>query len=350
MPDAEDIARRKADHVALVLRGAGIAAGSTGLERVTFEHVAAPELDLEEVSTETTFLGRRLKAPVLISSMTGGFEAGADINYRCAQAAQSLGVAFAVGSQRIALERGADIGLNQRLREIAPDIPIYANIGAAQIVGSNGLDYLRRAIDMISADAVIIHFNPLQEAVQRGGDADWSGVLGALERVVRGLDKPVMVKEVGFGISAKMAKRFLACGVAAIDVAGAGGTNWALVEGQRSPDPAEQAVAAAFAGWGIPTADAITAVRAACPGTPLIASGGLRTGVDAAKSIRLGADLAGFAAGILPAASRSVSEVEQVLSIFIRQLRICMFCTGSRTLDDLRTARLLPARGPLADH
>lgn len=340
-----DIGTRKSQHLDIVLNG-DVAARltSTGLDAIQFEHAAAPELDLDAIDLTTTFLGRKLSAPFLISSMTGGPHRAEGINYALAQAAQSLGIAFAVGSQRIAVEGGEDAGFTRQLRTFAPSIPILANLGAAQIRSPAGLDHARRAVDMIDADALIIHLNPLQEAVQSGGDRNWTGVLAAIEQTVKALPVPVVVKEVGCGLSSTLAKRLTEIGITTLDVAGAGGTSWAAVEAERADNPRAKAIALAFRDWGIPTATAITLVRAACPQATIIASGGLKTGIDAAKSIRLGADLCGFAAGILAAALDSPQAVVDRFDIAIEQLRITCFCTGSSNLAALRNARLLPAK------
>ncbi len=337
-----DIGIRKSQHLDIVLNG-GVAARhtQTGFDTIQFEHVAAPELNLDAIDLSTTFLGRKLSAPFLISSMTGGPQRAAAINLRLAQAAQALGIAFAVGSQRIAVEGGEHAGFTRQLRAIAPSIPILANLGAAQIRGPGGLDHARRAVDMIDADALIIHLNPLQEAVQSGGDRDWTGVIATIEQTVKALLVPVVVKEVGCGLSASLAKRLFDIGVTTLDVAGAGGTSWAAVEAERAEHPRDKAIAAAFRDWGIPTATAIREVRSACPQATVIASGGLKTGIDAAKSIRLGADLCGFAAGILASALDSSQAVVDQFEIAIEQLRITCFCTGSSDLSALRHARLV---------
>ena len=194
---------------------------------------------------------------------------------------------------------------------------------------------------MIGADALIVHLNPLQEACQPEGDRDWWGVGAALESLVRKLDAPVVVKETGAGLSAATARRLADMGVAALDVAGAGGANWGLIEGERATEPADKAHALAFADWGIPTAVAIAQVRAACPDVVLIGSGGVRDGLDAAKAIRLGADVVGQAAGVLHSATVSTEAVVEHFQVVIRQLRTACFCTGSANLQDLRRAPLL---------
>jgi isopentenyl-diphosphate delta-isomerase len=227
------------------------------------------------------------------------------------------------------------------LRDAAPDVPILANFGAAQLRDWDGADMARRAIDMIGADALIVHLNPLQEVVQPEGDRDWRGLTDKLAALSRHSPVPVIVKEVGAGISGVLAKRLWDAGIRIIDVAGAGGTSWAAVEAERLSDERAKAIAAPFRDWGIPTARAIVDVRAACPAATIIASGGLKDGLDVAKSIRLGADLAGFAAGVLEAALAGGDALSDRVSVVVEQLRIAGFCTGSRTLADLRQARLV---------
>lgn len=340
MKDA-NLLQRKNDHLDIVLNPATDARKSrTGFENWHFEHCALPELDLDSIDLRTTLFGRQLQAPFLISSMTGGAARARDINLHLARTAQTLGLAMGVGSQRVALESDVSFGLTSELRKIAPDIPLLANLGAAQIRGRQGLDYARRAVEMIHADALIVHLNPLQEALQDGGDRDWRGVLEAIALLVRQLNVPVVVKEVGAGISPAVARRLSEAGVAMIDVAGAGGTSWAAVEAERAPRPELRQMAMAFADWGIPTADALCGIRAALPDMPLIASGGIANGIDAAKALALGADLVGQAAAALASASTSFEATETHFQSAIAQLRIACFCTGSGCLAELRQVRL----------
>jgi isopentenyl-diphosphate delta-isomerase len=338
---SDDVIRdRKDQHLDVVLSGGGRHARDAGFDAIRFVHEALPDLDHAKIDLGVDFLGRRLKAPFLISSMTGGPARAEAINAHLAEAAQALGIALAVGSQRGALEGGAGGGLNASLRDRAPDTPILANIGAAQLTRGFGVDEARRVMEMIGADALIVHLNPLQEACQPEGDRDWWGVGAALEALVRKLDAPVVVKETGAGISAATARRLEAMGVAAIDVAGAGGANWGLIEGERATEPGDKAHALAFADWGIPTARCIAEVRAACPGVTLVGSGGVRDGVDAAKAIRLGADVVGQAAGVLKAATLSSEAVVAHFDLAIRQLRTACLCTGSANLAALKQAQL----------
>lgn len=336
-----DLIRRKNEHLDVVLSQNVRTAATTGLEHVRFEHVALPELHLDEIDLGVDFLGRRLSAPFLISSMTGGPAKAVMINENLARAAGRLGIAFAVGSQRVAIEGEGASGIGRELRGFVGDMPLLANFGAAQLAQPDAAGVARRAVEMIGADALIIHLNPLQEAVQAGGDRNWSGLLGRLAAVVDGSAVPVLVKEVGSGISGRLAKRLWEIGIRIIDVAGAGGTSWAAVEAGRAPNERLRAIAETFRDWGIPTARAVQDVRAACPDAVVIASGGIRNGLDAARAIRLGADLVGQAAGVLPAALEGLDAVVAHFEDRIAELRIACFCTGSRNLSDLRRAPLL---------
>ena len=336
----DPIRDRKDQHLDVVLAGGGRHARDAGFDAIRFVHEALPDVDHERIDLGIEFLGRRLKAPLLVSSMTGGPARAEAINTHLAEAAQALGIALAVGSQRGALETGGVGGLTQTLRNRAPDTPILANIGAAQLTRGFGVDEARRAVEMIGADALIVHLNPLQEACQPEGDRSWSGTGAALEALIRNLDLPVVVKETGAGISASTARRLIEMGAVAIDVAGAGGANWGLIEGERATDPADKAHALAFADWGIPTPQAIANIRRACPEATIIGSGGIRNGLDVAKAIRLGADVVGQAAGVLEAATVSTEAVMTHFRIMIHQLRTACFCTGSASLADLRRVTL----------
>ena len=335
-----DIETRKREHIDTVLGEDVSAKGvSTGFERFFFEHAALPELDLDAVDLSTRLFGRRLAAPLLISSMTGGTERARDINRNLAAAAQELGIAMGVGSQRAMIERPS-LGQSYGVRDVAPDILLFANLGAVQLNRGFGVDEARRAVEAIGADALFLHFNPLQEAVQAGGDRDWAGLCGRIERLAAGLDVPVVGKEVGNGIGAAAAARLIDCGLAAIDVAGAGGTSWSEVEARRLTDPEARAVAGSFAGWGIPTAAALIDVVRAVPGRPVFASGGIRDGIDAAKAIRLGAALVGVAAPMLEHAADAQAAAAKRMARMIEELRIAAFCVGAPDLDGLRRAVL----------
>jgi isopentenyl-diphosphate delta-isomerase len=339
---SNSITARKDQHLDIVLQGLGRQDEvTTGFEKIRFVHCALPELALAEVDLSCTFLNKKLAAPLLISSMTGGPSRAERINTHLAEAAETLGIAFAVGSQRIAIENAGDAGFGRRLRRLAPTIPIYANFGAVQLAHGFGEKEAQTIVDMIAADALYLHLNPLQEALQPEGDRDWRGILDAIAKLARALPVPIIAKEIGCGISGAIARRLVDAGIAAIDVAGAGGTSWALVESERALTERDRAVARSFASWGIPTGDAIRDVRAHCVDIPLIGSGGIKDGITAAKAIRLGADLAGIAAGTLEPALISAEAVADHLNGVIDQLRIACFCTGSRDLNALRSAVLL---------
>jgi isopentenyl-diphosphate delta-isomerase len=334
--DLVDIERRKADHIRINLEeDVGFGHLTTGLECYRFVHQALPEIDLSAVDLTTTAFGRPLQAPLLISSMTGGTERAHSINHCLATAAQACGVAMGLGSLRAALEN-PDLLSSFRVRHVAPDIPLLANLGAVQLNYGVTADDCRRAVDMVAADALILHCNALQEALQPGGDTNFAGLLRRIEAVCRQLDTPVVVKEVGWGISEAVAQQLVDVGVAAIDVAGAGGTSWSQVEMFRAESEVERRVAATFRDWGIPTADSIRMVRSAAPSMLIIASGGLRDGLGVAKALALGAHLGGMTQSLLRAALISAEAVIEVIQATVAELRIAMFCIGAKTLSDLR--------------
>lgn len=335
------MSKRKEGHIDAVLSGTANARDvSAGFDRVRFEHCALPELDLSDIDLSTDFLGKNLRRPFLISSMTGGHAHAAKINAVLAEAADTLGIALGVGSQRVALSGGGLQGTDRSLRRIAPQAALFSNVGAAQL-REYSVDDMRRAVDMIDADALIIHLNPLQEALQARGDTRWSGLLARLQRLCAELPVPVIVKEVGFGISATVAIRLVDCGVSAIDVAGAGGTSWSAVEGRLATDPQQAALAEIYRDWGIPTATSLRQVRAALPNLPLIGSGGIRHGLDVAKALRLGAHLVGQAGPLLRAAIDGIEPLMAHFALLEQGLRLACFATGSPNLAALRKAPLL---------
>lgn len=337
MTEDDSTISRKLDHVRIVLDEDVAAKGVyTGFAAYRLPHEALPELDLAEIDTATTFLGKPLRAPLLLSSMTGGAPDVARINMALAEAAEFLGLAMGVGSQRSAL-RDERLAYTYQVRRVAPRIPLLANLGAVQLNYGYGVDECRRAVEMIEADALILHFNALQEAVQPEGNTNFKGLLRRVEEVCRCVGVPVIAKEVGNGIGAGTARRLVEAGVWAIDVAGAGGTSWSEVERFRQTSAAGARVAGAFAGWGIPTTEAIRQVRAALPQITLIGSGGIRSGVDVAKALALGADLAGTARPALePAAAEDgAAAVVAGLRAYIDELRVAMFCGGCGDLAAL---------------
>jgi isopentenyl-diphosphate delta-isomerase len=340
MVDKAVTENRKREHIETVLSSDVGAKGVTsGFDRFFFEHTALPDLSLDDIDLSCELFGKRLGAPLLISSMTGGAAKARDINLHLAEAAQSLGIAMGLGSQRAALERG-ELADTYRVRSVAPDILLFANVGAVQLNYGYGADEIRRAVDMIEADAVFLHLNALQEAVQAEGDRDWRGLLEKIEALIPAVPVPVVVKEVGNGISASLVRRLADIGVAAVDIAGAGGTSWSEVEAHRQSDPFVRRVAHSFAGWGIPTALALMDARQAVPDLPLFASGGLRDGIDVAKALRLGASLCGAAAPVLGSATDTAKAVRERMAAFVEELRIAAFCTGSADIFALRSATL----------
>jgi isopentenyl-diphosphate delta-isomerase len=340
-----DIAQRKLDHIAISLeQDVAMRVTRSGFDAWRFIPEALPDLCPEDVCLRTTFLGRTLEAPILISSMTGGPELGATINTNLGRAAQALGLAMGVGSQRIQFEQPAALASFQVVRAVAPDVLLIGNVGAVQL--NLGFDAARcsEAVAAIGADALYLHLNALQEVVQPGGDTDFRGLLARIGDVVRAVPFPVLVKEVGCGIAPATAARLAAQGVAAIDVAGAGGTSWSKIEAARAADPARRTLGEVFGEWGLPTADALAGCRAVLPELPLVASGGLRTGLDAAKAIALGADMAAFAMPLLGPATRSPEDAEAALRQILLELRTAMFLLGVPDIPTLRRSRHLLQR------
>jgi isopentenyl-diphosphate delta-isomerase len=335
MKKVAPIETRKSDHIKINLEQDVRSGLTSGLERFHFIHEALPELDLEKVDTSISVFGKLLSAPILISSMTGGTELAGEINQRLAQAAQACGVAMGVGSQRAALEEPQQTPTFSITRKVAPDILLFANLGAVQLNYEYGIDQCRRAVEMIQADALILHLNPLQEAVQAGGNTNFAGLAKKIEQVCKKLEVPLIIKEVGWGISERTAKVLVECGVAAIDVAGAGGTSWSQVEMHRAPDEFTRQLAASFLDWGIPTADSIMNVKKIAPKLTIFASGGLKDGLDIAKCLALGASLGGMASQFLKAAAESMEKTIQLIKLTQRQIQVGLFGIGASDLTEL---------------
>src|SRR5690348_17335301 len=310
---------------------------TTGLERYRLPYNALTQTDLDSVDLTTEFLGMELRAPVLIGAMTGGAELSETINRHLASAAQQLGVGMMLGSQRIMLDNDSAAS-SFAVRDVAPDPLLIGNIGLAQLNEFMVPD-LVKALDRVGANALAVHTNPLQEAMQHEGDTDFSGSIARLRDVARSLDCPVMLKEVGHGIGAAAAAELVDSPIAAVDVAGAGGTSWARVEqfvryGEiRYP---------ALAEWGIPTAEALLEVRHTLPDVPLVASGGIRTGMDAAKALAMGADMVAVARPLLAPAIESTAAVLDWLARFIAELQICLHGCGATNLTALRRRGVTP--------
>jgi isopentenyl-diphosphate delta-isomerase len=325
---------RKAEHIRLAL-DERMQLASHAFDRYVFDHDALPDLDFDAIDLSVDFLGKRLRAPLLLSCMTGGTEIAARINRNLAEAAESRGVALGVGSQRKALEDSSRAS-SFEVRGVAPTIPLLANLGAIQLNYGYDVEHCRRAVAMIGADALVLHLNPLQEAIQPEGQCDFAGLLPKMAAVVRELAVPVIAKEVGSGISEATGRRLAGAGIRILDTAGVGGTSWARIEAQRADDLATGEL---FAGWGIPTPESIRQLRR-IEGVTIIGSGGLRNGVDVAKAIALGADLAGLAQPFLEAAIESADQVERRIDRIIHELKIAMFCLSSRTVSDLKSVAI----------
>ena len=335
--DASATAQRKTDHLHIALHKDVDSRLSAGFDGMSFVHEALPEIAYEAVDTTTSFLGKNLKAPFLISAMTGGTPRAEVLNRRLAAAAQKMGVAMGLGSMRILLEDPSLLP-SFNVRAVAPDIVLLANLGAVQLNKGVDVGACQRLVDMVQADALVLHLNPLQEVLQPEGDTDWSHLVSRIETLVRHLPIPVIVKEVGYGLSPRVIRLLREAGVHALDVAGAGGTSWSQVESHRAHTSMQARLAESFQGWGIPTLRSLS--WAVTHGTPLpvIASGGIRSGIEAAKALHLGAHLCGSAHPFLKAAQLEEEAVVEELQLFIAQLKVTMLCTASRTLAELRNA------------
>jgi isopentenyl-diphosphate delta-isomerase len=317
---------------------------STHLEDVELVHVAIPELDFEDIDLSTEIFGKMLSVPIIISAMTGGHPETERINRNLAVAAKDLGIGMGIGSQRAALEDAAMEASFRVVRELSGEMLVIANLGAAQLRTEGALGIATRAMEMVNADALAIHLNPLQELVQPNGDTRYRGVLDSIKILTRHLAKPVVVKETGSGISREVAESLLDSGVRAIDVAGAGGTSWAAVEHHNAKlqgDNLRADVAETLWDWGIPTAMSLCEVASIDPKPTVIASGGMQSGLDVAKSLALGADVAGVARKLLVPAFEGPDRVKEVLERMIYELKATAMLTGSKDIQDLQRARIV---------
>lgn len=336
------IEQRKSEHIQITLNekvtGDAI---TTGLESYAFLHNALPEIDFAELSIETEFLGHGCRTPFLISSMTGGTALAETINRNLAEAAEERGWALALGSTRALLDSDGHAS-SFLMRKYAPSVPIIANIGAVQFNYGYGIDECKKIVEMTEADMLVLHLNSIQEVIQDGGDTNFKGLLGKIKALCAGIGVPVGVKEVGWGIDGEAAEQLAHAGISFIDVAGAGGTSWSQVEKFRSKDPVRREAAEAFSEWGIPTTDSLRMVLEKADGRPVVASGGMRTGLDGAKAIALGASLVGFGRSILKEATHSSEEVLEAMAVREMELRMAMFGIGVSSIEELKhTPRLM---------
>ena len=329
-----DISKRKSEHIKIALgKPVGFQKKTTGFENYDFIHCALPEMDYDEVDTKIEFLGKILSFPLMVSAVTGGFEGALSINQKLAQACKATGIALGVGSQRQIFENNDYLESFRIVRKTTPESVILANIGACQIRKIKDLTPFQKLVDLIEADGLVVHLNPLQELLQPEGDNCFKGVLEGIQKLVQGLNVPVIVKEIGCGISKEVAEKLVKAGVFCIDIAGAGGTSWAGIESYRI-HPNEKALK--FWEWGIPTASSLEMVRD-IKGVKIIASGGICDGITVAKALALGAELCGSALPLLKVLAEKktaglVSEIES----WHEELKTILFLTGSRTINDLR--------------
>jgi len=319
---------RKDDHLRINLAGEVTGEVSAGFESYRFEHLALPEIDLSDVSVSTSLFGKPMRAPILVSCMTGGTREAARLNAILAEVAQEVGLAMGLGSGRVLLEDPRAPGL---------DVPLLANLGAAQLNRGAGVDACRRLLDLTGADAMVLHLNPLQEALQPEGEPRFRGLLREIERLCSTLEAPVVVKEVGSGLAPDVVAALFAAGVAAVDVAGAGGTSWSEVERHRLSGVHER-IALAFRSWGIPTAEAVSAARAVAGDRLVFASGGVRSGMDVATALALGADVVGLAGPFIRAAAAGSDAAHELALELAGVLRVVMFCVGATDLGSFRAA------------
>ncbi len=329
---------RKADHIK-VCTEKHVESGKTGfgdifLNEMELVHSALPEADFKAVRTDCKLLGKKLEYPIMIAAMTGGTPEAQEINYRLAKAAQRFGIGMGVGSQRAAIEN-PKLESTYQVRGVAPDIFLAGNLGIVQFVKGYGIPEAKRAVEMIKADALCLHLNALQEVVQPEGDTDWKGCLENFQAISKSLGTPVIAKETGAGISREVAVQLEKAGVSAIDIGGLGGTSWSLVEKFRNKDEMDKDIAGNFGNWGIPTAVSLIETNEAVK-IPIIATGGIRNGIEIAKALSLGAQAVGVALPLLKPALKSESEIEKKIYQLTKELRIAMFLAGAKNLDELR--------------
>ena len=341
----QDINKRKTEHIRICLeKNVEGVNKSTGLEGITFIHNALPEIDFNDITLETNFLNKPLQAPFLVSSMTGGTDLATTININLAKAAEEKGWAIALGSTRALVESDA-YEESFLIRKYAPSVPLIANLGAVQLNYGYGVEECQTIVDKTEADSLVLHLNSLQEVVQDGGDLNFANLLPKIEKICKELSVPVGAKEVGFGIDGTVAEKLYNAGVSYIDVAGAGGTSWSQVEKLRTQDPLRRAAAEAFNNWGIPTKDCIVSVKSKLPNVPTVASGGMKTGADAAKAITIGADVVGFARQLLQAATESVESVVKTMEQIEFELKMTMFGIGAKTITELQQTKRVSIMG-----
>jgi isopentenyl-diphosphate delta-isomerase len=331
----KQISARKKDHLRIATSDVS-QTGDNGFSKYRFVHNALPEIDFDEIDLSTTFLGKKVKYPFFVSCMTGGMEDGLKINRNLAAAAQKYGIAMGVGSQRAAVEH-KELRKLFMAREVAPNIPLIANVGLVQLNYGFTHKEFQKCVDMIGADALAVHINPIQEVIQPEGDRNFKDLLPKLSGLIDKISVPIIAKEVGFGISGDVAKKLYRNGIRTIDTAGWGGTSWAVVEGERRDGYKD--LGALFGNWGIPSAESIVQVAAVAKkkgDLTVLGSGGIRNGGEMAKAIALGSDLVGVAAPFAKAALESQEAVENLIESYALELKTAMFGVGAKTIEDLK--------------
>lgn len=342
-PPPDDLAARKKDHLRIAAEDANAQrpGPNNGLDRYAFEMLSLPEMHLDEIDLRCRLLGKELRAPLLVGAMTGGSPEAAAINRVLAAAAEACGVGFCLGSQRPMLDDESAVARSFMVRDVAPTTLLLGNIGAVQLRDRLGGEQLEALAHAVGADAVNVHVNPLQEAIQPGGDRDWRGVFETIADAASDCSLPVLVKEVGGGLGEQTLRALALTGIAGVETAGVGGTSWARIESVRHGHRSPQAVAGqVLAGFGTPTAESVGLARRAFPGRIVIASGGLRDGLEVAKCIALGADAAAMAWPFLVAASAGEEAVVNEIEAVIETLKITMFLVGAPTLSHLANTPL----------
>jgi isopentenyl-diphosphate delta-isomerase len=323
------VKQRKLDHLRICLDEDIDYNISNGFEEYRFMHNALPEINKDDIDLSVRFLGKKMSCPLMIAPISGGVRLAKKLNQNLAEAARELNIAMSVGSQRVMVEH-PETASTFKIRDIAPGILLFANLGAVQLNNGFGIEECRNIVDAIDADALVLHLNPLQEAIQDGGNTNYEGLLDKIKELVKAIHVPVIAKEVGCGISYEVAKKLYGLGVEAVDIAGSGGTSWAAVEGYRN------SIGNSFRDWGISTAEAVR-TASYVKDMKIIASGGIRTGIDIAKAIALGADVASIARPLLRPALMSADSVIEEIRKYVEELRIAMFCLGAKDIEELKT-------------
>lgn len=337
----ETIKKRKKDHIDICLnKDVQFNSFSSGFDSYHFEHQALPEIDFNDIDLSIELFGKKLNAPIFVSSMTGGLEKGSQINKNLAQACQKLNIAMGLGSQRIILEVPESLE-SFKIRDVAPDIFLFGNVGAVQLNYGYGKTEITKLVECVGANAIFLHLNPLQEAIQPEGDKDFSGLLKKIDQVAKGVKFPVFIKETGCGISSSLAKKLNTSAISGIDVSGGGGTSWALIESYRAKNTLQAKIGETFRNWGIPTAESLVKVREHVKNKYIFGSGGIRNGIDVCKAIALGSDCVGIAQPLLESATISPEAVEEKLQQYIEELKIAMFCLGVKSIKELKHVSIL---------